>query len=295
MSIPFATPLRFQNADAARLTWGSQYYAIQGALLFEKKITTTEEAELCARNMLCALRLTPFDTQLRARMFAALNETKPLASEMLGVSFYFNVESGSFEKLVSIKRQQVDYQDGSARPRESLEGEDVTLSLEEKTQLEKSLNEFVKKAILPFARDVFAPFFPDLTESWKTRPYTEFKRHDVYPFQAVFPGGMPLEREHQGKIYVLEDHYGTKGDNWNVTCVIFEDDPESGQEVAWGGFRYDLVSKKLKTMSEFPAKYNAQEWMRQFDASSPFSLDLLFAERAKFMRGSFARFLQSKG
>lgn len=292
-SSPFVAQVRFSSAEAARLSWRGQYFSVQGALVFPKKMTSLADVDAAFGSLEFALRLVPFKNQFRAKMLAALEEPGATTTETYGVTLRLDGKAGKLLKVDPLEQQDIAFEHGSYRPLNPGQERTVSLSEHEKAALEQSLDAFCKAQLLPFARDVFGAFYPELTDSWKTRSYQEFKRHGLYPFQAVFPSSLPIEKEDDGKSFLLEDHYTAKGDNWVVTCVIFLDDPESEQEVAWGGFRYDLATKKLKVMSEFPAKYNASEWFKQFDARSPFALDLLFDERAKFMRSAFARQLQA--
>lgn len=289
---PYVAPIRFQSAELARLSWRKTYFSVSGAFVFNQKLSTLEDVKQAAQNFDFVLRLVPFENHFRAKMLAALSEKSSSETETYGVAAKVDLLTGDIVKIEGLRSQKVTMTQGALRPSEDGEEPVVTLSDDEKRDFEELLSKFVKSQVVPVGRDLFASFFPELSDSWKNRPYTEFKRYGLYPFQAIFPASLPIEREYGGLDYYLEDHYTIKGDNWVVTCVIFVDNPESEQETTFGGFKYDLATKKFKTMSEFPGKFNATEWFKQFDAGSPFALDLLLSERAKFMRSEFARHVQ---
>lgn len=286
---PFLVPIQFSSAESARFTWDGVYFNTQGVLYFPEKIKDADAVLQRASHLDFILRLVPFDTQFRSRMLAALGNAGQSTStaKSYGIAATADVRAGKIVSVGEVREQAVTVERGGFKPVNPGSETLVELDDSKRAALQKSLESYFKSSILSYAREVFAPFITD--DAWKARPLDEFRK-GLIPFSAVFPGAVPVERTHSGKTYFLEDHYSTLDST--VTCIIFEDDPESEQDVAWGGFKYDCDTRKLKVMNEFPSKYNAQEWLKQFDQHSPFSLDMLFAARANFVRTELAPHLK---
>jgi hypothetical protein len=159
----------------------------------------------------------------------------------------------------------------------------------EKETLAKAFNSALTAPVLDALRQPFASFAPELSQSWKEMKLSGIQADKLVPFQMLFPSAQPIERFVDGERFVIDDLYCTNPSCScsDVTCVVLKFDPASGQEVAWGGFRWSTDTEKLKVLPQFSSKFNASEWFKQFDIASAVDLKLLLSSRQQFMRTEF--------
>jgi hypothetical protein len=159
----------------------------------------------------------------------------------------------------------------------------------ERQDLLRALDQSLTPVVLDSIRQPFVAFDASLSESWKDRDLQSIQADKLVPFQMLFPNGQPIERFADGERYVIDDLYCTNPTCTctDVTCVVLKFLPTSGTEVAWGGFKWNIESDKLKPLPQFTNKFNASEWFKQFNAASAFDLKLLLSRRQKFMRSEY--------
>jgi hypothetical protein len=201
-----------------------------------------------------------------------------------------NIRSGKTLQIEDLRKtkatsslEQVDFMSESA--------EVLQLSDDESKALMKALDASLSAPVLEALRQPFASFDPALSTSWKEKDLSEIQADRLVPYQMLFPNAQPIERFVEGERFVIDDLYCTnpKCSCTDVTCVVLKFDPASGQDVAWGGFKWTSDADKFKTLPQFSSKFNASEWFKQFDKTSGMDLKLLLTSRQAFMRNEFIK------
>lgn len=287
-------PIELKSDESARLSWQGTYYALQAAIVLPKQVTTEQEALDDAHALTLAIRLVPFRSQLRTKFLATLGGDAALANAsnervtVFGLLVKVNLESGEVLEVSDVRKMEsIPASEAYAfNPELSVP---VVLGAEQAAALKASLAPPLEKGLLEALRQPFASFLPRTTSLWKTMPLEANRADRMVPYQALFPQSLLIERTVDGTRYVVDDLYCTKPGCpcSDVTCVVLKLDTALGQEVAYGGFSYNVETQKLKQLPQFPGKFNAQEWFKQFSKNSPFDLNLLLRTRHRFMRTDF--------
>ena len=297
--VPLVFPIELKSDETSRLTWNGVYYSFRAALFFTQQAQTAHDICEHARNIHLVLKLVPFKSELRSKFLASLAPEKLGAGEtpdtIYGMVVTANVESGEVLGFADVRRlANVPVSQDTAGT--SAESEIISLSESDIAQLRQGLSEAFQKGLLQILREPFASFLPDLTEQWKSAPVVVQKKNTkdgpketLVPYQMVFPQAIPVDRIVDGTRFILDDLYCTKPGCpcTDVTCIVLKLDQENGQEVAFGGFTYNLENAKFKPLPQFSAKFNASEWFKQFSKNHPFSLEAVLKSRYQFMRTQF--------
>lgn len=288
---PLVLPLNIGKDDTFRVGWNGRYFQAKGALVLPRKITTTFDANEIIENTQFVVKLTEFKTALRSKLLAALSDSpvkQPAQTEVFGMVAQINIKEGRVIALDDVRRavgtgsdESIDFLSDAA--------EVLTLSDAERQTLITSLNQALTAPVLESLRHPFVPFSENLSTTWKDQDLKSIQADKLVPFQMLFPNGQPIERFSDGERYVIDDLYCTNP-NCNctdVTCVVLKFLPNSGTEVAWGGFKWNIEADKFRPLPQFSNKFNAAEWFKQFNAASAFDLKLLLSTRQKFMRTQY--------
>ncbi|MBM3381880.1 MAG: hypothetical protein FJY29_05505 [Betaproteobacteria bacterium] len=288
---PLVLPLNIGKDDTFRLTWKSKLYQAKAALVLPRKLTSKIDVDEVIEAALLVVKLTEFGGTLRAKMLSALapnDSSQNNPTDVYGVVMRLNIRTGRVVEFDDLRRtksekgaEHADFMSASS--------EVLPLDGDEKEILKKAFNSALTSPVLEALRQPFASFAPELSESWKEMKLSGIQPDKLVPFQMLFPNAQPIERFVEGERFVLDDLYCTNPSCScsDVTCVVLKFDPASGQEVAWGGFRWSSDTDKLKVFPQFSSKFNASEWFKQFDHSSAIDLKLLLRSRQTFMRTEF--------
>ena len=303
--VPLVFPIDLKSDETSRLTWNGIYYSFRAALFFTQQAHTADEIRDIARNVHVVLKLVPFKSELRSKFLASLAPEMPGAGEkpdtIYGMVVTANLETAEVVSFADVRRLSnvpVSQDTGNT----SEQSEIISLPEGDLGQLRQGLQEAFQKGLLQILREPFASFLPELTDQWKSAPIVVQKsqanqkgqkadanKESLVPYQMVFPQAIPIDRIVDGTRYIIDDLYCTKPSCpcTDVTCVVLKLDQENGQEVAWGGFTYNLENRKFKPLPQFPSKFNASEWFKQFSKQHPFDLDAVLKSRFQFMRTQF--------
>jgi hypothetical protein len=287
---PLVMPLNIGKDDTFRISWKNRYFKATAALVLPHKISTPEEAGAVIGDAQVVIKLIDFKTDLKSKMLAALSQNSEPAKaggDIFGIVARLNVKQGKFIGIEDVRATKESAQGGANFLDDSAEV--LRLDETEKQLLIKALNISLTPVVLDSVRQPFAAFDASLTETWKDRDLQSIQADKLVPFQMLFPNGQPIERFVDGERYVIDDLYCTNPtcSCTDVTCVVLKFLPHSGTEVAWGGFKWNIESDKLKPLPQFSNKFNAAEWFKQFNAASGFDLKLLLSSRQKFMRNEY--------
>lgn len=288
---PLVLPLNIGKDDTFRMTWKGRLFKAKGALVLPRKLTTQTDVEEVLDSAQMVIKLQEFSGALREKMLAALSPEKSsqhLETQVYGLVVRVNIKTAQLthiEDLRSVKGtnggEQADFMSDAAQV--------IELTSEEKIELGKAINTSLTASVLEALRHPFVSFHPQLSETWKEQNLKGIQQDKLVPFQMLFPNSQPIERFVDGERFVIDDLYCTNPTCacTDVTCVVLKLDPTSGQEVAWGGFKWASDNEKFKVLPQFSSKFNAAEWFKQFDKASGFDLKMLLSSRQKFMRNDF--------
>lgn len=288
---PLVLPLNIGKDDSFRLTWKKKLYRAKAALVLPRKLTTGTDVEEVLESAQVVLRLSEFAGSLREKMLATLNApNKSSSAEVMvfGVVCRVNIRTAQVVEIDDVRSvkstgssEQVNFMSDLATV--------LQLEPEEKEILKSAIETSLNPVALEALRQPFVSFSPSLSDSWKESDLSQIKADKLVPFQMLFPNSQPIERFVDGERFIIDDLYCTNPNCpcTDVTCVVLKLDRESGQEVAWGGFKWSSDTEKIKTLPQFSSKFNASEWFKQFDVSSGVSLKLLLRSRQGFMRNEF--------
>lgn len=288
---PLVLPLNIGKDDTFRLNWKRKLYRAKAALVLPRKLTTTTDVHEVVDSAQVVIRLSEFAGSLREKMLTTLGKSEkqtPHSVEVYGVVCRVNIKTGVVTNIEDVRRAQTE--NGSEHVNFMSESAEVqNLSTEETNILKSSIETALKPSALEALRQPFVSFEPALSESWKESDLSQIKADKLVPFQMLFPNTQPIERFVEGERYVIDDLYCTNPSCpcTDVTCVVLKLDLASGQEVAWGGFKWSSDTDKIKVLPQFSSKFNAAEWFKQFDLASGVSLKLLLSTRQTFMRTDF--------
>lgn len=314
-------PIDPPRSEDARLTWNGKLFSVKGALCLDGRPESVDELQGLLQQATVVLKLTPFKAEFRSKMLSMLgsgNEEARPDVEIWGLVLTADLLAGKLgvheirrthqpaEKSApqaddaqgtddtaflpdEFRRTSVGSKVGEGGAESAL-GETQDTSSQLMSTLVTAALEYVQSKCGEFMRQPFVAFFPALSDSWKTRPI-EGKSENLVPFQALFPYAIPMEKEIDGEVYVLDDLYCAKPGCpcTEVTCIILKQDFKNNVETAWGGFKYNTATQKLKALPEFPGKFNTSEWFKRFSKDYPLPLDLVLKARFEFMRGDFIK------
>lgn len=288
---PLVLPLNIGKDDSFRLSWNRKLYRAKAALVLPRKLTTTTDVQEVLESAQVVIRLSEFAGSLREKMLATLANKAELTNhsvDVFGAVCRVNIRTGEVTEIEDLRiaktengSEHVNFMSESAE-KQTLTSDEIGIL---KTAIEKALNPVVLEAL----RQPFVSFESDLSQGWKESDLSQIKADKLVPFQMLFPNSQPIERFVDGERFIIDDLYCTNPTCpcTDVTCVVLKLDIASGQEVAWGGFKWSADSEKLKTLPQFSTKFNASEWFKQFDLASGVSLKFLLRSRQAFMRSEF--------
>lgn len=268
-----SAPMLFdlQTPSPLRIEWEGRNFSATAYYGFA--VTPKNQAELvaCANEVLVTLECRELAKDFRNKLLHALGA--PQAAEAaaqaqhpdLVVSFKLAPESGNYTFY-------------AAEPAFSAgEKESFTLAARKALAAEQ----------LGALREFIGSFHPDFAQ-WRNALLQRKKADEsLIGARQLLPGSLPFLAEVKGEEWEMEDLYcvNQKCPCTDVTCLLFRFDPESGQQVLWGGFRYDVANGKFKPAKHVPdAKFNAQEVFKRFSQNFPLPLELLLPARFKNMR-----------
>ncbi len=299
---PLVLPLNIGKDDSFRLSWNRKLYRAKAALVLPRKLTTSMDVDEVLESAQVVIRLSEFASSLREKMLATLatkeNQTAHIV-EVYGIVSRINIKTGEVIEIDDLRLAKTET--GSEHVNFMSEAAEVKQPTDDEKEILKSA---IQSALAPVAlealRQPFVSFAPDLSQSWKENDLSQIKADKLVPFQMLFPNTQPIERFVEGERFVIDDLYCTNPSCpcTDVTCVVLKLDTASGQEVAWGGFKWSSDSEKIKVLPQFSSKFNAAEWFKQFDLASGVNLKLLLRSRQSFMRTSFIsarKTLQTQG
>jgi hypothetical protein len=289
---PLVLPLNIGKDDSFRMSWKNRLYKARAALVLPHKLKTNADVDEVLASAQLVVKLTEFAGALREKMLAALatqnQNPQPTQTEVYGLVVRVNINTGRTVKIEDLRHtksengaEHVDFMSSSA--------EVINLDEDEKAILETAINSALTAPVLEALRQPFVSFHPNLSESWKEQQLKSIQPDKLVPFQMLFPSAQPIERFVEGERFIIDDLYCTNPtcSCTDVTCVVLKLDKSSGQEVAWGGFKWDVKSEKFKVLPQFSSKFNASEWFKHFDLNSGIDLKTLLTSRQSFMRTEF--------
>lgn len=288
---PLVLPLNIGKDDSFRLSWNRKLYRAKAALVLPRKLTTATDVEEVLESAQVVIRLSEFAGSLREKMLATLASKDKQTShsvEVYGVVSKVNIRTGDVIEIEDVRLAKTE--NGSEHVNFMSELAEVKqLSNDEKDILKAAIKVALNPIALEALRQPFVSFEPRLSEGWKDSDLSQIKADKLVPFQMLFPNTQPIERFVDGERFVIDDLYCTNPNCpcTDVTCVVLKLDVASGQEVAWGGFKWSSDSEKIKVLPQFSSKFNAAEWFKQFDNASGVNLKLLLRSRQSFMRTNF--------
>lgn len=288
---PLVLPLNIGKDDSFRLSWNRKLYLAKAALVLPRKLTTATDVEEVLESAQVVIRLSEFAGSLREKMLATLASKDKQTShsvEVYGVVSKVNIRTGDVIEIEDVRLAKTE--NGSEHVNFMSELAEVKqLSNDEKDILKAAIKVALNPIALEALRQPFVSFEPRLSEGWKDSDLSQIKADKLVPFQMLFPNTQPIERFVDGERFVIDDLYCTNPNCpcTDVTCVVLKLDVASGQEVAWGGFKWSSDSEKIKVLPQFSSKFNAAEWFKQFDNASGVNLKLLLRSRQSFMRTNF--------
>jgi len=288
---PLVLPLNIGKDDSFRLSWNRKLYRAKAALVLPRKLTTATDVEEVLESAQVVIRLSEFAGSLREKMLATLASKDKQTShsvEVYGVVSKVNIRTGDVIEIEDVRLAKTE--NGSEHVNFMSELAEVKqLSDDEKDILKAAIKVALNPIALEALRQPFVSFEPRLSEGWKDSDLSQIKADKLVPFQMLFPNTQPIERFVDGERFVIDDLYCTNPNCpcTDVTCVVLKLDIASGQEVAWGGFKWSSDSEKIKVLPQFSSKFNAAEWFKQFDNASGVNLKLLLRSRQSFMRTNF--------
>lgn len=288
---PLVLPLNIGKDDSFRMSWKSKLYRAKAAMVLPRRLTTDTDVHEVLESIQLVLRLSEFAGSLREKMLAALASPQKAHQNnvtVYGVVCQLNIQRNTVVAIEDVR--QVITSSGSEHVNfMSDEATLLSLSEEEKDTLKRAITDALSPVVLEALRQPFVSFDPTLSVSWKEQNLSQIKADKLVPFQMLFPNTQPIERFVDGERFVIDDLYCTNPSCpcTDVTCVVLKLDQASGQEVAWGGFKWSSDSEKIRTLPQFASKFNASEWFKQFDLTSGVSLKLLLRSRQSFMRTQF--------
>ncbi|MEN9528472.1 MAG: hypothetical protein RI932_345 [Pseudomonadota bacterium] len=288
---PLVLPLNIGKDDTFRLTWKSKLYQAKAALILQRKLTLKIDVDETLEAAQLVVKLTEFSGALRSKMLSVLapnDPTKANLTDVYGVVMRVNIRTGQVVDFDDLRRTRAE-KDAEHVDFMSANAEVLALDHTEKETLAKAFNAALTAPVLEALRQPFVSFAPELSQSWKEMKLSGIQPDKLVPFQMLFPSAQPIERFVDGERFVIDDLYCTNPtcSCTDVTCVVLKFDPASGQEVAWGGFRWSSDTEKFKVLPQFSSKFNASEWFKKFDSASAFDLKLLLGSRQTFMRTEF--------
>lgn len=283
IEFPFLVPLEFADASARRLSWKKNFFTASGALCFDRFREVDKLREFC-RSIPCALRLTPFRDEFKSKLFATLGQPQSTEAESYGAFLRWNIFDGSVSPELEARTQSVKLTQGFVTTEPTAEEKQLDLTASEKTEFAKTLSQFLATSSYMQVHDTLACFFPEEMTAWKTlledfRP----RKTDSIPYPALFSKALPLTIERNDENFYFIDHYSSNPKDTQVLFLIFKEDLDAEQDVLWGGFRYCLESKKIKTLPDLPGKFNASQWLKECDEQNPFAFDMLLPARRNFI------------
>lgn len=288
---PLVFPLNIGKDDTFRMSWKGRLFKAKGAVIFPRKLTTRTDIDEVVESTQMVIKLQEFSNALREKMLATLSPEKiqgESETQVYGLVIRVNIVTGKVVQIEDVrtvkskgKAEQLDFMGDAAQVLE--------LTPDEKILLENAINASLNATVLEALRHPFVSFQPNLSETWKEQNLKGIQPDKLVPFQMLFPNAQPIERFVDGERYVIDDLYCTNPtcSCSDVTCVVLKFDHASGQEVAWGGFKWATDTEKFKVLPQFSSKFNASEWFKQFDLASGIDLKMLLSSRQKFMRSEF--------
>ncbi|MES2615378.1 MAG: hypothetical protein V4591_08185 [Bdellovibrionota bacterium] len=280
--------LNLKATESHRLSWNGQYFNLEGILLLDSKIESKEQARKNLESCSLIVKMTPFKNEFKAKLFShILGEEKEEQSNIIAFTASINVFEKKVLDILDIREAQGVVSSFGHSPLNSGEALVMTLTSDEKNSLQKELQKLLDGPMLAHLREPFVCFFPEFaTNEWKERIPKNKSKTALIPFQAIFPFSGAIERVYKDQLFALDDLYcvAPACDCNEVNCIVLTIDAQSGQEVVYGGFKYNFEKKTFKNMPDFPTQFNSQEWFKQFSANQPVSLPLLFEERYHFLR-----------
>lgn len=285
---PAYIKLNLKATEAHRLSWNGQYFNLEAVLLLDNKIETKEQARQNLEKCSLIVKMNPFKNEFKAKLFShILGEEKEEQSNIIAFTVSINIFEKKVLEILDIREAQGIVNAYGNAPLNAEESAVIKLTDEERTSLNTEIQKLVEGNMLVHLREPFVSFFPEFaTESWKERIPKNKSKTSLVPFQGLFPFAGNIERIFKEDLYVLDDLYcATPSCDCNeVNCIILTIDEQSGQEVIYGGFKYQFDKKSFKNMQDMPSQFNSQEWFKQFNSAQPINLHLLFESRYQFIR-----------
>ncbi|NBO39465.1 hypothetical protein EBU99_12880 [bacterium] len=288
---PLVIPLSIGKEDTFRVTWKNRLYQCKSAFVLPRKITTQIDVDEVVESAQIVLKLSEFAGALRSKMLSLLSD-KPQSSEnkseLIGLVIRVNIKSGKTLFIEDARRAFVDSPNATV---DFMSPSALTIPLDDaaRDDLIRSLDKSLTAPVLEALRQPFVAFLPTLSESWKNQQLETIQADKLVPFQMLFPSAQPIERFSDGERFIIDDLYCTNPtcNCTDITCVVLKTMNTTGQEVAWGGFKWSVETEKFKPLPQFSNKFNAGEWFKQFDKSSAVDLKFLLRARQTFMRKEF--------
>jgi hypothetical protein len=285
-------PLAPLSEEASKISWKGKLFSPEAALVLPGRARTLEHIQIVTSNTLLVLKFVPLKDAFRSKLLGALGgSTSTPTAEIWGLTAKLNPQTATLEKILELRKATATATEDGRFMANTDQTVIETLSQEEESALVAVLSKHIKDHLAGMIQEPFAAFSSESYSAWKTKPLQEMRPERLLPYNALFPFALPIERELDGAAFFLDDMYCTKPacPCTDVTCLILKIEPDSGKEVAWGGFRYDVNTGKLKVMQDLPSKFNAQEWFKQFSLAYPFDLTLTLESRYRFVRNDFLK------
>jgi hypothetical protein len=292
MQNPVYMQLNVDANEANRLYWNNKYFSLEIVLVFPKQIESKDELQKNLEECTLVLKLTPFKSQLRAKMLANLADQEHIEkSQIIGLTISLNISTLKVLNILDIREMSTTLNSEGIGSLSSKESFQIKLNIDEKLNLEQAIQKLAEGNLLPHLRQPFISFFPQLVDkNWQERIPKRQKKSALIPFQAIFPYSGGIERIFENKMYALDDLYciNPECDCNEVTCVVLTFDNKTGREVTHGGFKYNFDKKTFKNIPNFPTNFNSKEWFKQFTKQSPINLIMGFQSRYLFLRNNIS-------
>ncbi len=288
MQNPVYLQLNVGANEANRLYWNNQYFSIEIVMVFSKQVETKDEIQKNLEECTLVLKLTPFKSQLRAKMLASLADQENIEkSKIMGLTISINIHSLKISNILDVREIFTTLDNDGTGSLNASESQQIKLNSAEKLELTNAIQRLAEGNLLPHLRQPFVSFSPSLVDAqWKERIPKREKKSALIPFQAIFPYSGGIERIFENKMFALDDLYcvNPECDCNEVTCVVLTFDSKSGREITHGGFKYNFEKKSFKNIQNFPQSFNSQEWFKQFSKLSAINLTMAFQSRYQFLR-----------
>lgn len=259
-------PLNAQATQGHRILLDGVYFSVESHLLFENQIKDVLQAKQFLEKAPLELRLERFEDQFRAKMRQALQQK---SGETTG-------DAQSLEQMIILVSVDV--------------FQKKIVQIEEKySHLSVHLEKFISENLAIHLEQPFYSIFPNLVDpqTLKENHAKLKKQKRLVPYHSFYPFSGPIEASIKEDVdCILDDLYCTNPscDCNEVTCIMISFDPQSGNEIVHGGFKYHLEKKSFKVLSDFPTNYNAQQCFKSFSTQHFVELSLLLKSRYQLMR-----------